>query len=166
MFVSRGGIRLITGTDKKNSKGGKDMGKWGIDLIAGNSDADLQPLVKGTNLLTYLTGLSKSVNELHSVLYDFLKAQLNYNGVLATHQHYDNFSIMCGQAAHGSPTAINGGKTYISPECLSSGVKSLLEGLKTMMGAVKQHLNQNNNDFNALTKIGGTKILSEKNRTN
>ena len=38
-------------TAGKNSQGGQVHGRVGIDLIANNDDTDLQPLVKGDNLV-------------------------------------------------------------------------------------------------------------------
>ena len=48
-IVAREGIKLVTQVDKLNSLGGKVLAIKGIDLIAGNDDSDLQPLVKGQN---------------------------------------------------------------------------------------------------------------------
>ena len=89
LIARESGIRLITGTDESNSKGGDLTSKFGIDLIAGNNDEDLEPLVKGESLHTYLKNLSKSVDELAGVTYDFLFAQMSLNTKVAFHTHYD-----------------------------------------------------------------------------
>ena len=65
------GIRLITGTDSKNTDNCDMFAKYGIDLIAGNNDKDLQPLVKGDNLVIYLKNLSKALDDLRAVVYTF-----------------------------------------------------------------------------------------------
>lgn len=51
-IVGRQGIKIVTGTDKYSAGSGFWIGSQvrGIDLIAGNDDRDLQPLVKGENL--------------------------------------------------------------------------------------------------------------------
>jgi hypothetical protein len=49
--VAREGIKLVTGTDVTNSKGGQVRAKVGVDIIAGNDDTDLQPMVKGESLV-------------------------------------------------------------------------------------------------------------------
>lgn len=160
------GIRLITGTDVKNSKGGDQNSKFGIDLIGGNDDSDLQPLVKGTNLLKYLTFLSDSIDDIRKVLYDFMNSQSKLNAIVAKHTHYDQFGIFLGTAGPKNPLAINGGKGLPSDELMSAGTTSLMETLRQQANTVNAILNKIGNDTNALTKIGSYKILSEKNRTN
>ena len=160
------GIRLITGTDRKNSKGGDILGKFGIDLIAGNDDSDLQPLVKGDNLLLYLKGLSKAVDELHAVTYSFLTSQIEFNSTVANHRHYDPFCIMLGSVGIGDPKSVLEGQNLQSDTCMQAGIKTILEGVQQQFNAAKGALNRVNNDFNALNNVGKYKILSERNRTN
>jgi len=160
------GIRLITGTDRKNSKGGDILGKFGIDLIAGNDDSDLQPLVKGDNLLLYLKGLSKAVDELHAITYNFLTSQIEFNGTVAKHRHYDPFCLFLGTIGIGDPKSVLEGQNLQSDTCMQAGIKSMLEGVQQQFNAAKGSLNRINNDFNALNDIGKYKILSERNRTN
>ena len=166
IMARESGIRLITGTDRLNSKGGEVIGKFGIDLIAGNDDSDLQPLVKGDNLVRYLSGLSKALDELHAITYNFMKSQIEFNTTVANHRHFDPFCIMLGSTAMGNPTAFFEGKNLQSDECLQAGTKSMLEGVQQQFNAAKQALNRINNDFNALNNIGKYKIISERNRTN
>ena len=87
------GIRLITGTDLKNSRNAEQNSKFGIDLIAGNDDSDLQPLVKGKNLIEYLKGLEKGLDGIRSVLTDFINSQVKFNVAMGKHQHYDPYLI-------------------------------------------------------------------------
>jgi len=49
-LIARDGIKLVTGTDVYDGQGVRIDIQEGIDLIAGNNDEDLQPLVKGNNL--------------------------------------------------------------------------------------------------------------------
>ena len=160
------GIRLITGTDRTNSRGGQQISKFGIDLIAGNDDSDLQPLIKGDNLVKYLQGLSKSVDELRAVVYSFITSQIDMNSVLMNHQHPDPFSIFLGVMGNGNPLSLNGGKNYISKEVMDAGAKAILEGAQQQQNAITQMRNRINNDSNAFDDLGTYKIKSEKNRTN
>jgi len=160
------GIRLITGTDKKNSKGGTHTSKFGIDLIAGNDDSDLQPLVKGDNLVKYLSSLSTSIDQLRSVLYDFMNSQSKFNNVIANHRHYDQFGVMMGTVGSNNPFAINGGKGFYSEELMAEGTTSLLETIRQQYNTVTSVMNRIGNDINGLERMGAYKILSEKNRTN
>ena len=166
IMARESGIRLITGMDKVNSRGGELTAKFGIDLIAGNNDEDLQPLVKGDNLITYLEGLSKMVNDLRGILYSFITSQIDMNTALTDHSHYDPFSIFLGTLASGDPTAVNEGKNYFSPEVLQAGTKALLDATQMQANITSWMQNNTNNDTNGLTKMGAYKIVSEKNRTN
>jgi len=65
------GIKLITRANPTNSNG-TEAGVKGIDLIAGNDDSFLQPMVKGDNLVDCLNELSEIVSsvqaQVHSVM--------------------------------------------------------------------------------------------------
>ena len=165
LMARESGIRLITGTDRTNSRGAEQYSKFGIDLIAGNDDSDLQPLVKGINLQKYLEGLSKSVDELRSILYKFITSQNDYNVALLDHDHYDPFAIWMGSMT-GNPAAVNGGKGWFSTAVVEAGCKVLLETAQLQFHTINQLRNRINNDSNAFDNLGSYKILSEKNRTN
>jgi hypothetical protein len=162
------GIRLITGTDTKNSRNADQNSKFGIDLIAGNDDSDLQPLVKGDNLKIYLENLSAVVSGLEAVLYDFISSQLKFNGVVRAHQHYDPFCITMGfMKSNGTmPLSHNEGKNYPSIEVVEAGTISAFEGIRQQANITSIIQNRINNDFGAFGKIGEYRIQSPKNRTN
>ena len=166
IMARESGIRLVTGMDVNNSRGGELTAKFGIDIIAGNNDRDLQPMVLGNNLVVYLKGLSKSVSEVRSVLYSFLTSQISFNSKIMAHQHYDPFLVFLGLLAYGNPLAVMGGKNFISPGVFQSGVKALLEGLQQQFSAIAMEQNRSSNDSRGLDPMGINKILSEKNRVN
>lgn len=166
IMARQSGIRLITATDKVSSNNSEQFAKFGVDLIAGNNDGDLQPLVKGDNLIVYLEGLSTAVKELRSVVYSFLTNQIEVNAAFGTHQHYDAFSILIGKLATGKHDALFGGKNFISQEAFQGMMKGILNGAKDQMGAISGLKNNINNDNGGLGPMGEYRILSEKNRTN
>ena len=86
-FISREGIKLITGTDKYDSNGNLINRIFGIDLIAGNDDSDLQPLVKGKNIEEYLNLITSTVARHGSELANIYKMLIQLNTVLAAHIH-------------------------------------------------------------------------------
>lgn len=90
-LVAREGIKLVTGTDRKNSQGGMVDANLGIDIIAGNDDSSLQPMVKGNNLSEALDALTKNIEQLSGILSAFLQSQMKYNAVLSTHTHISPF---------------------------------------------------------------------------
>lgn len=162
------GIRLITGMDDKNSSGGEQFASFGIDLIAGNEDQDLQPLVKGDNLKKYLENLSKSVGQVAAILLDFIQTQFKFNSVLSSHTHYDPFLILLGfMSTNGAnPLAFNRGKGYISIKAQDAGRTATLNNIIQISGCKSAGQNRVNNDTSAFSDLGSYKILSEKNRTN
>ena len=89
--IGRQGIKLVTGVDKKNSKGGKISSTQGIELIAGNNDQDLQPLPKGHNLSQSLGALCQIVVDLSDIVSTFLASQMKFNSITAAHYHYTPF---------------------------------------------------------------------------
>mgnify|MGYP003655135313 CR=1 FL=1 len=68
-IIGREGIKIVTGTDTRNSLGLKiDDLIFGIDLIAGNNDQDLQPLVKGKNLQIALMQNLDLISDINAVI--------------------------------------------------------------------------------------------------
>ena len=86
-IVAREGIKLVTQVDKLNSIGGKVLATKGIDLIAGNDDSDLQPLVKGQNLLELLRFMVDDIRKLTGMVNSLTTSSLKMNAVLAAHTH-------------------------------------------------------------------------------
>lgn len=65
--IGREGIKLVTSSDSYNGAAGMFIGDnvQGIDLIAGNNDSDLQPMVKGNDLAEVLDNILELINDLH-----------------------------------------------------------------------------------------------------
>lgn len=102
-IVARRGIKLVTGTDKKNSRDQRIRTEAGIDLIAGNEDGEftpiatvlnrktpgVQPMLLGDNTTDCLNNMVDRITELGSIV--------NW---MMTHM-----TIMAGAFAAISPTA-------------------------------------------------------------
>lgn len=86
-IVAREGIKLVTKTDKKNSQGGEIESIVGIDLIAGNDDTDLQPMVKGNSMVEALERLVFHLDKLSGIVDAFLMSQMEFNVALTHHWH-------------------------------------------------------------------------------
>ena len=71
-IIGREGIKLVTGTDKKNSLGEKIQTTRGIDLIAGNDDesgsAGLEAIPKGEKLVSALKEMTGRIDEINGIL--------------------------------------------------------------------------------------------------
>lgn len=83
----RESIKIITGVDDENSQGGSNNLPRGIDLVAMNDDQDMQPLVKGNNLLELLLEMIGNISDLNGIVIDFLTQQMIYNSSIAWHTH-------------------------------------------------------------------------------
>ena len=86
-IVAREGIKLITKTDNKNSQGALLTSIAGIDLIAGNDDSDMQPLVKGNELVKYLEHINASIQELGGIINHLSTLFMTLEAGVAAHTH-------------------------------------------------------------------------------
>jgi len=109
------GIKLVTHHPQlPNSQGGtSSRNARGIDLIAGNDDSNLQPMILGNNLVEMLREMSdaldKTIGTLSSVIMNLAEVDM----ALATHFHPQSFPP--GAPTMPSPTAL--------PVCISSLTK-------------------------------------------
>lgn len=86
-IIGREGIKLVTRTDSNNSQGGKILSTVGIDLVAGNNSKDLQPMVKGENLVAALNDILVLIQQLSGLVYANIQNQADFNSVIAGHVH-------------------------------------------------------------------------------
>jgi hypothetical protein len=92
-FISRQGVKIVTGTDNKLSTDGPSEAVYGVDIIAGNNDNDLQPMVKGDNLVDCLTELKKEISKLNGALTGFINYQNDFNTATLNHYHITTWPL-------------------------------------------------------------------------
>lgn len=91
-IIAREGVKIISGAEEVNSQGTKISTRaYGIDLIAGNNDADLQPIPKGDNLKEAIESLAGHLDDLAGVVNSFLISQMFYNNSIQFHTHNSPF---------------------------------------------------------------------------
>ena len=94
-LVARENIKLVTRTDDQNSQGAalgnETTANYGIDLIALNEDADLQPLVKGENLVKCLNNMIESIHDLRDLFDNFLEHNRQVTKAFIKHTHRSPF---------------------------------------------------------------------------
>jgi len=125
-IIAREGIKLVTGTDSKNSQGGKILGMGGVDIIAGNEVNSLQPLVKGDNLVDALNRIVHHINKLSGIVDAFCTHQMYLNSVVADHYHISPFQAQ--------PTLLSMPVSFAGKSCnldLHSQVLKSIELFKT-----------------------------------
>lgn len=162
-LISRsGGIKLVTGTDPKNSKGGDSYSIPGIDLLAGNDDGkrglkafgqleNLQPIPKGDNLELYLEKMMNRIDAIASILSDHMKAQGNLNTLLQSHVH------LC--TAPGAPSAPSIELMVGTP------IIGIVNNAFVKVPNYLNRLNMATTKINHGKKYGGININSRYNRT-
>ena len=115
-IIARENIKLVTRTDEQNSQGGKTDNKYtrgyGIDLIACNDDKDMQPLVKGDNLVECLNAIVESIKVINNILNNFFEYDAEFKGYVRVHSHMSPF--------YGSETAPD------FKQLLSQGIKETI----------------------------------------
>jgi hypothetical protein len=162
-IIGRKTIKLCTGGEPTTSMCKRDdSGKhivednkqvFGIDLIAGNDDAEenLQPLVKGNDLIKYLNEAADDVDRLQGLLQTFMGLQAQFNFVVSQHFHLSPF--------FGIPTA----------PCIplmkenTTFAQKMVNLTRSTIGA---KYNINTKKLSYLNPCGNSYILSRYNNTN
>jgi hypothetical protein len=111
--IGREGIRLSTEQGTSNSVGGLIQSRMGIDLVAGNDDSNVQPMVRGKNLMQALAAIVAEIDDLRSTFSGFVNTQHSYNVQIQNHTHHSPF--------FGKP------KTSPAPNLLISGMKTTMD---------------------------------------
>ena len=92
-FISRQGVKIVTGTDTELSSGGPSEAVYGVDLIAGNNDNDLQPMVKGENLIKCLMDMKEEISKVNGALTGFINYQKDFNTATLNHFHITTWPL-------------------------------------------------------------------------
>ena len=88
-IMARENIKIVTGPflREQNSIGGKSISQKGVDIIAGNNDFNLQPMVLGNNLADCISELTKIITDLSVIMDLFKDAQDSFEDSLSKHVH-------------------------------------------------------------------------------
>ena len=153
-LIAREGIKLVTRPDDTNSKGGNQDVVMGIDLIAGDNDSDLQPLVKGENLRDLLRFMLTDIYQVASMVHALTISQMALETMLTGH-------------THATSSAAGPGIAFPDPIlgifCAGSQTKHLLLDVPSQ---IKKVLEQVLAEFEFLKPAGAQYICSKSNHTN
>tara|TARA_R110000824_G_scaffold121839_3_gene278228 strand:- start:16938 stop:17969 length:1032 start_codon:yes stop_codon:yes gene_type:complete len=161
-IIARDNIKLVTRGDQVNSQGGKTSNQYkkvyGIDLIAMNDSTDMQPLVKGDNLLMCLTTLMELIETVTTILENFFQYDQAFKDKVAKHTHMSPF--------YGSETAPDFKKVLL--EGVNQAVSTALNCQVPLMLDLPMDFAALKNDYLEDTggAVGGKFILSKYNSTN
>ena len=119
-FVARENIKIVTGTDNINAQGAPlddSLKLYGIDLIAMNDPTDLQPLVKGKNLVKCLDMMAECISMVVELFNNFVQIDGDVKKKLNAHGHYSPY-----MGAKTSPD-FDG----LMPECTDALINTLTD---------------------------------------
>ena len=151
-IIGRESMRLVTGTDAKNSQGGDVLAKSGIELIAMNDTKSLQPLVLGDNLQLALIIILDNLEALAKITHGYIKYQMKFNQALQQHTHNSPFY---------------GISTLASEPAIIAGIKCDIEtGANTELSILKHITNLQGVKHNFLSDSGESFINSRNNKVN
>ena len=138
--IGRQGIKLVTGTDTFNVPGFNiSMYQYGIDLITGNDESELEPMVRGESLSLFCEQLLQLQSDLNAAMTAFLRGRAEGKKILAATEGLGIVAAMVAEAA---------GETAAT-EILATHLKNI--GLASL---------------NYLTFFGDGYFLSRNNQTN
>ena len=150
-LVARDGIKLVTGTDTYDGQGVRIDIQEGIDLIAGNNDEGLQPLVKGHNLQIALREIIDLIADINGVTTTLATMYFNLLNALVFHTHI--------AIAPGSPTTP-------SPDFAVTAVSQYSQLVKMFFDLGIHQKNVVSTKMNYTYETGGGYINSLFNHTN
>jgi hypothetical protein len=151
-IIAREGIKLVTGTDAKNSQDGDVASVVGIDLIAGNNAESIEAMVKGGRLITALKRIVFHLNNCFGALDTFVQHQTAFNESITNHQHTSPFW---------------GSLTTISPPIVYQGTKTGIDLLSQTKRSIAGSMrNLGNYEANYLDSGGDGYINSKWNHVN
>jgi hypothetical protein len=151
-IIAREGIKLVSGTDEGNSQGGDIKSIYGIDIIAGNQDGELEPVVKGKRIVACLDKLADIMAEVNAAVKHGFLVQSEFNLAIQNHFHY---SPWYGNPALPSDACQAKGATT-SMEHLQQTQRSLTSNRQNIAAWKQNNLCESGRDF----------VLSRWNRSN
>lgn len=157
-IIGRESIKIVTGPFplESSSDSSHQFSSRGIDLIAGNDDANLQAIPLGDNLSECLTIIVDVLADLSAMLDSLQSAQLDLEKTIKGHTH----SLSIGNM--GIPLSLS---TDI-PLLIHSSIKALKQTANVSMPMFDHRTNLENLKNNYLNSEGNTYICSTRNRVN
>lgn len=167
--IGREGIKLVTWGDQFNSRGGTIGKPFGIDMIAGNDDSDLQPMPKGKNLALALGEIYNQISILNGFVGNLALILSDFHEALQSHTHpVPTVKVLIPTPSGPAPLADTlPGVTETSPPVESAGQTSIGKMMTEVFdGCTAQKQNIVNRRADYLDAAGSLYINSLFNRVN
>jgi len=155
-IIGREGVKIISKSDKTNSGGAIIRSVPAIDIITGNNDTSKEPSVKGETTRKMIKDLIERINELNSILDQFMTYQMEFNSTIQDHTHPDPILMLIGALSSANPFAINNGECPFSPELLAAGIKA------NIFQQLSKHDGVMNKIKGALSEMTNTEVFGTK----
>ena len=157
-IVARESIKLITMTDNYGSSGNRITAKYGIDLIGGGNvtgegNLELQPLVKGDNLIMALDEMREHLAQLDTQFTAVDKMITQLSTAMVSHMHVP----MVPMTPFTSPP--------VDPISISNNVLTYVDNIMQIVEIGTRQFNHGSWKTNYLTAGGSTYICSPFNKT-
>ncbi len=157
-IIARENIKLVTGPfiKEQDSLGGKKISYHGIDIIAGNDDKNLQPMVLGKNLEDCLKDMVSLMTNLSAMMDQFIIAQDTFEQALTKHNH------PLSTTSTGEPLVILADPIVKSSKAIKA--TRMTQNVNTKLISWREEIA----DFRTryLDKSGADSILSSHNKVN
>lgn len=152
-IIGRENIKIVTGTDFKNSNGKRVRGNPSITLLGNNDASDVQPMVKGDNLTAFLFELELEIQKISGAVVTFLQEQNKINRAVIKHIHMSPFNSLL---ASESPS--------LAP--LQSSVNAMLTDVRSSLMGSTANLKRIENMYLTRLDRDSFPILSQYNFLN
>jgi len=150
--IARSGIKLVTGTDTHDMGPGiPNDTKYGIDLIGGSGDAELEPIVKADKLVSSLENLSELVVDMAGIIWLMTLSMQATNSLLGNHIHPPPTPQV--------PFVVPSPTTELGVSLINKTLDSVAEDITTYMKNVLAW------EFNSLNELGEDYFGSPDNYT-
>jgi hypothetical protein len=135
-LIGRENVKIVTQHLAQLSSG-EDPMLNGIDIIAGYDNPDpsneLQPMVKGNNLLELLKNIISTIQEVQSSMSNFIDLQTKLNNTFASHKH----ALNTGKAISDKPMEEN--SPLISTELFSKIIPDIINNNMKFQLLIKEY---------------------------
>lgn len=157
-IIARENIKIVTGPFPRESSSNEGF-KWssqGIDLIANNEDANLQPIPLGDNLLEALEVLADAIVGVSAMLDTLQASQLSLENTIKSHTH----ALSLGNL--GIPLTLNADVPLLK----HAGLKAIKQANNVSLPMFDHRYNIENFRRDYLSLEGPKFICSTRNRVN
>jgi hypothetical protein len=157
-IIARENIKLVTGPFVREQVGGigKTLSSYGIDIIAGNDDSTLQPMVLGKNLASCITELADIVTDVSSLLDSMVIIQQDFDKSLSSHIHPGSKTIDGALVSIEADVAIK--------QARSIKASRTAQEISTQMITFKENMAKFKKKY--LDGMAPVSIMSSKNKVN